>query len=293
MTGATGFLGRNILPILNEGYEVTTLGKSPSNEISVNLATDIPELQKHYDVILHACGKAHIVPKTQEEAQEFYDVNVNGTMHLCRALEKSGIPQSFVFISTVAVYGCDYGEMITEDHPLNGTSPYAKSKIEAEEFLSDWCGKHGVTLTVLRPCLIAGKNAPGNLGAMVKGIRKGYYMSIAGGKVVKSIVLAEDIARLVPLVENRAGVYNVCDTAQPTFGQLSESVARQLGKREPMNIPYWMAWCMAKVGDILGKRAPINSYKLDKMTKGLTFSNKKICSELGWKPSNVLENYII
>ena len=105
--------------------------------------------------------------------------------------------------------------------------------------------------------------------------------------------MAEDIANLVPLLEEKGGVYNVCDTNQPSFGQLSESVAKQLGKGKPLNIPYWMAWCMAKIGDLLGNKAPINSYKLEKMTKNLTFSNDKARKELNWEPLDVLTNYII
>ena len=50
---------------------------------------------------------------------------------------------------------------------------------------------------------------------------------------------------------------------------------------------------MAKVGDFLGSKAPINSYKLEKMTKSLTFSNEKARRELGWEPLDVLENYRI
>ena len=152
---------------------------------------------------------------------------------------------------------------------------------------------NGVILGILRPSLLAGKNAPGNLGAMVNGIRKGLYMNIAGGKVVKSILMAEDIANILPLVAEKGGVYNVCDTYQPSFGQISESVARQLGKHKPINIPYWMAWCMAKVGDCLGTKAPINSYKLTKMTESLTFSNEKARRELDWEPMDVLKNYRI
>ena len=212
---------------------------------------------------------------------------------MCSALEKAGGPKALVFISTVAVYGCEYGNLITEDHPLEGTSPYAESKIMAEKYLTEWCAKNGVILGILRPSLLAGKNAPGNLGAMVNGIKKGFYMNIAGGKVVKSILMAEDIARLLPLLEGNGGVYNVCDTRQPSFGEISLSVAKQLGKGKPLNIPYWMAWCMAKVGDLLGNKAPINSYKLEKMTKSLTFSNAKARKELGWEPLDVLENYKI
>lgn len=290
-TGGTGFLGKNVMPLLEKQYEVTTCGITPDDMIKANLAKEAPELDKHYDVVLHACGKAHVVPKTEAEKQAFFDVNSQGTVNLCAALEKVGVPKAIVFISTVAVYGCEFGELITEEHPLNGETPYAKSKIMAEEYLTDWCKKNNVVLGILRPSLLAGKNAPGNLGAMVNGIRKGFYMNIAGGKVVKSILMAEDIARILPLLVEKGGVYNVCDTYQPTFGQISESVAKQLGKRKPLNIPYWMAWCMAKVGDLLGSKAPINSYKLDKMTMSLTFSNEKARRVLGWEPLDVLENY--
>ena len=163
----------------------------------------------------------------------------------------------------------------------------------AEEYLTKWCSKHGVVLGILRPSLLAGKNAPGNLGAMVNGIKKGFYMNIAGGKVVKSILMAEDIARLVPLLEKKGGIYNVCDTRQPSFGEISASIAKQLGKRKPISIPYWMAWFMGKVGDLLGSKSPINSYKVEKMTKSLTFSNDKARKELGWEPLDVLTNYKI
>lgn len=292
-TGGTGFLGKNVMTILTQEYEVTTCGITPDDMLKANLAKDMPVLPEVYDVVLHACGKAHVVPKTEAEKQMFYDVNYQGTVNLCKALEKCGLPKAIVFISTVAVYGCEYGDLITEEHPLEGTSPYAESKIMAEKYLIEWCEKNGVVLGILRPSLLAGKNAPGNLGAMVKGIKKGYYMNIAGGKVVKSILMAEDIARLVPLLEEKGGVYNVCDTRQPSFGEISMSVAKQLGKGKPLNVPYWMAWCMAKVGDLLGNKAPINSYKLDKMTKSLTFSNEKARKELRWEPLDVLDNYKI
>lgn len=292
-TGASGFLGYNIGPILEKKYDVHTIGLTDDDDIKINMAKEVPPINTHYDVVLHAAGKAHTVPKTEAEAQAFYDVNYQGTVNLCKALDNVGAPKSLIFISTVAVYGCEYGDLITEGHPLNGDSPYAESKIMAEKYLTEWCSKNGVVLGILRPSLLAGKNAPGNLGAMVNGIKKGFYMNIAGGKVVKSILMAEDIARLIPLLVEKGGIYNVCDTRQPSFGEISMAVAKQLGKHKPFSIPYWMAWCMAKVGDMLGTKAPINSYKLEKMTKSLTFSNEKARKELGWEPLDVLENYKI
>lgn len=292
-TGASGFLGNNISSLLKEKYDITTIGLTSQDDYKVNIAIDAPVLNGSYDLVLHAAGKAHSVPRTTEESNVFFDVNLQGTKNLCVALEKSGIPKAFIFISTVAVYGCDAGEEITEEYPLLGDTPYALSKIQAEEYLQDWCKKHHVMLGIVRPSLIAGPNPPGNLGAMINGIKSGKYLSIGGGSCKKSVLMVQDIAHLIPLLAEKGGVYNVCDTYQPTFRELETVVTKQLGKGMPLSIPYWMAKSMALVGDCLGRRAPINSLKLNKITESLTFSNAKAVRELGWKPMSVLENFRI
>ena len=292
-TGASGFLGANTYNLLINQFQISTVGLLPTDDYQINLAKEVPNFSEQYDIVLHAAGKAHSVPKTESEKKTFFGVNLQGTKNLCKALEASGIPKAFIFISTVAVYGCDFGENITEEHPLNGDTPYALSKIQAEQFLQDWCGKPNVKLGIIRPSLIAGPNAPGNLGAMVKGIETGRYLIIGSGECRKRVLMVQDIANLTPLLIDNGGVYNVCDCEQPTFRDLEKLISSQLGKRPPMSIPYWVAKCMALVGDCLGKKAPINSLKLNKITKSLTFSNEKAMRELGWKPMNVLENYRI
>ena len=99
-TGGTGFLGANTKPILDHMYEVTTVGITDRDEIKANFAKEVPVLPCRYDVVLHAAGKAHINPKTQDEIQSFYNINYQGTVNLCKALEKAGAPKSFIFIST-------------------------------------------------------------------------------------------------------------------------------------------------------------------------------------------------
>lgn len=292
-TGGTGFLGRNIKPILDKTYEVTTIGILDADMLKANFVTDVPELPERYDVVLHAAGKAHIYPKTEAERQSFYDVNLTGTMHLCEALEKVGVPKSFVFISTLNVYGDIPGNNDTEDsRQLVGDSPYSDSKIKAEQYLTEWCAKNNVKLGILRPALLAGKGAPGNLGAMIHGIKSGAYLSIAGGKARKSVLMVDDIARLVPLVAEKGGVYNVCDDHNPSFGELETVIAKQLGKRKPISIPYWMAKCLALVGDVFSF-FPINSARLEKIVTSDTWSNEKAKRELGWQPMDVLTNYKI
>ena len=291
-TGASGFLGSNILPFLTERYLVDTLDFSNSSTYTINLVEQVPVLNKKYDIVLHAAGKAHSVPKSKIEEQYFYDVNYQGTKNLCVGLEKQNSPHSLVFISTVAVYGCESGEQIAEDYPLNADTAYGKSKIQAEEYLKEWCDRKNVLLTILRPSLLAGKNPPGNLGVMIKGIANGKYVSIAGGKTIKSIAMANDIGRLVPYSEEKSGVFNLCDDYHPSFRELEGLISKQLNRPQPINVPLWSVRCLAKIGDAFGLTI-INTDKLLKITNTLTFSNEKIKKTLNFTPSDVLSNLLI
>lgn len=295
ISGIHGFVGSNIAPLLHSSYDI--YGLDIETKLSNNVVKTIHwnEIEKLpvCDIILHLTGKAHSIPRTVDEEQVFYDINLGLTKRLCAALEKSGIPKSFIFISTVAVYGLESGEDITEDFPLNGTTPYALSKIQAETFLTEWCHRNNVILTILRPSLIAGPNPPGNLGAMIKGIKTGKYLSIGGGMARKSVLMVQDIARLIPLVADRGGIYNVCDSNHPGFRELERLICRQLNKSGVISIPLFLAKIVAKTGDFLGKYAPFNSVKLSKMTNSLTFSNEKAKKELDWQPMDVIENFKI
>lgn len=292
-TGASGFLGQNVKPLLENTYEVKTVGLTENDDFKTDLSKEIPKLTENFDIVFHAAGKAHGIPNSAAEEKIFFDVNYQGTVNLCKALEESTLPKAFIFVSTVAVYGVDFGNNISEDHPLKGKTPYALSKIQAEQYLTEWCAKNNVKLGIIRPSLIAGPNAPGNLGAMVQGINTGKYLSIGAGSARKSVLMVQDVANLIPLIVEKGGIYNVCDDIQPSFRELEIIIAKQLDKKQPKSIPYFIAKAMALVGDFLGTKAPINSLKLKKITESLTFSNEKAKRELGWQPLNVLENYKI
>ena len=292
ITGANGFLGVNIKDYFDHNYVKSTLDLKNADYNS-NLSIQVPIFKNSFDVVLHAAGKAHSVPKTEGDKQAFFDVNLHGTINLCAGLEKSGLPKSFIFVSTVAVYGLEEGENITEELPLLGNTPYALSKIQAEQFLVEWCSEHNVILTILRPSLIAGPNPPGNLGAMIQGIKTGKYLNIGGGKARKSVLMVQDIANLLPLVALKGGVYNICDSNHPSFSELERIICKQLNKPEVFSMPLFLAKVIAKIGDALGSRAPINSDKLLKITKSLTFNNEKAKRELGWQPLDVIDNFKI
>lgn len=291
LTGATGFLGRAIaLKHSTEG--LITLGRNNCN-ITTHLEKDTPVLPI-VDLVIHAAGKAHSVPKDKAQEKEFYDVNVQGTVSLLKGLEATGkIPKSFVFISSIAVYGVTEGHLLNEETPLFAKDAYGRSKVEAEQLIRNWCDKHQVKCTILRLPLIAGYNPPGNLKAMINGMKMGYYFNIDGGKAKKSMVMADDVAAIILPASEKGGIYNLTDGYHPSFMELSVIISKQLNKSKPLNIPLWLAKIMAVIGDLIGSKAPINSNKLAKITKDLTFADQKAKELIGWNPKSVIAEFKI
>ncbi len=292
LTGASGFLGSIIVSHLQSFADVITLGRSVENAIQANITEEIPRLPP-CDVVIHAAGKAHMIPQTALEKQMFMDVNFQGTVNLCRALEKnhSTAPvKTFVFISSVSVYGLDEGESISEEVELLGDTPYAKSKIKAESFLRDWSEQQGCNLVILRLPLIVGSNPVGNLAKLIEGVKSKKYLNIDGGKARKSMVLGEDVAALIGNLGTHSGTFNLTDTFNPSFKEVSDLVSEKLGQSKPLNIPMIIARPLGWIGDVF-KFFPVNSGMITKMTTNLTFDSSKAVEILGWQPRKVLSNF--
>lgn len=288
ITGTTGFLGKEIV----SQYTIHKIFKLNRNagEYQFDLSTIIPVFDATFDIVIHNAGKAHSVPKTVEEENSFYKVNVQGTSNLLQGLE-SNLPKQFVFISSVAVYGLHQGELINENRPLCANEPYGLSKIQAEKLVQEWCKQHNVVCTILRLPLVVGANPPGNLGAMIKAIQKGYYFNIARGKARKSMVLAEDVAKIIINASEIGGIYNLTDGYHPNFFELSNAISKQIDKSNPFNLSFFIAKTIAFFGDAFGNKFPLDSNKLRKITSDLTFDDSKARQFLGWNPSKVLDYY--
>jgi nucleoside-diphosphate-sugar epimerase len=292
LTGSNGFLGKILIFSIFSNNKIFTLNRSNSN-YNIDLYKNIPNFTDSFDLVIHSAALAHYTSPKNLDSSLLYDINVLGTHNLIQGLENKNKPKQFVFISSVSVYGLNEGILIKEDSLLLAQDAYGKSKIESEEIIKGWCIKNNIVFTILRLPLIIGPNPPGNLGAMIKGIQKGYYFNINGGKAKKSMVLAKDVAKVILDVAKIGGIYNLTDGYHPTFAEISNTISNQLGKNKPMNIPNWFAVIVAKIGDLMGHKAPLNTNKLKKITSDLTFDDTKAREVFGWNPTPVLEGFRI
>jgi nucleoside-diphosphate-sugar epimerase len=281
LTGSTGFLGKNISThFVNEGLETISTSR---DQIANKLAGC-----RSIDLLIHAAGRAHSTKNSKEEVKAFFNVNFDLTKRITETISQNRIElNTFVFISTVAVYGLEEGLDIKEGSPLNGNSPYAKSKKIAEEHLQKWAKERGVNLVILRLPLIFGENAPGNLGAMERAIKGRYYLQIGEGKARRSMVHVKQLAEFLPTLIGKSGIYNLTDGYHPTYAEVANRFGK-LHSRRIKSLSLDIIRPIARIGDVFTK-FPLNSYRLSKLNQTLIFNDEKARKELGWKGSNALE----
>jgi GlcNAc-P-P-Und epimerase len=286
LTGANGFLGKIISNDL-KNHEVISLDLKKAN-IECNIAIKQPLLPAGIDLVIHCAGKAHVIPKNKLEEEEFFKINFKGTVNLCNSLLKSkGQIKNFILISTVSVYGKETGQDITEDTPLNGKTPYALSKIKAENYLQSWAEENGINTIILRLPLILGPNPPGNLGKMIEAIAKRRFFLIGKGEARKSIICADDLTPLILKNIDKTGIYNLTDGIHPSFANIVSTISEGGNYKRVVSLPLWFANIIAHISKILPS-LPFNRGTLNKMTLDLTFQDKKARSELGWSPTPAL-----
>ena len=286
LTGSSGFMGKLIYDSLDKSkFDIIKLSRSGESGIKIDISNQAPQ-EMEVDYVIHLAGKAHFIPRSEEEKKEFYKVNYIGTGNLLSALKAAKL-KSIIFFSTVAVYGKDEGILITEDHDLLGKSPYALSKIQAEKLIIDYGKKNKIKTIVLRLPLIIGENPKGNLGSMINAIKNNYYFRIGQGEARKSIIAASDICRLIPELIELDGIYNLTDTYHPKISEIEMAIASKYNKKL-FSIPEFIAKPLSKLGDKFSF-IPFNSSRLEKLTKNLTFSNEKIIKHLTYKPCKGLK----
>lgn len=117
-----------------------------------------------YDVVLHVAGIAHI-KETSENASLYYKVNCDLASEVCRKAKNEGVGQ-FVFLSTMSVYGKEYGVINANTKPQPLTN-YGKSKLMAEERITA-LESENFRIAVLRPPMVYGKGCKGNFQALKK-----------------------------------------------------------------------------------------------------------------------------
>ena len=294
VVGGSGFIGSRLSSLfLRDRLDFKIVDKVISESFpKVTVIADVRSIKALNSAISENSILINLAAEHRDDVKPlclYDDVNVQGAKNLCLVATKKNV-KSIIFTSSVAVYGLSEGNLIDENYELQAKDPYGLSKIQAEKLIIEWCKNKGISFYILRLPLIIGNHAPGNLGAMVNGIKNNRYARIGNGNAKKSMVLAKDIAYLVTNLKGESGIYNLTDGYHPSFKELEVKISEFYSKKI-VAIPNIIAIILAKVGDFMGNKAPINSLKLKKITATLIFSDEKAKKNLNWNPNKVLESW--
>ena len=166
VTGGAGFVGSHLVDrLLTEGFDVTALddfSRGQIQNLSACKKTDnfhlvrgdvrdiglVERIVKDVDAVFHEAAMID-VPLSIENPHLFNDVNVVGTLNLLKACLDSCV-RRFVFASSAAVYGDSQPAKKNEKMILKPASPYAVSKMAAENYVRVFNELHGLETVTLR-----------------------------------------------------------------------------------------------------------------------------------------------
>ena len=267
LTGATGFLGRQLAKYLHSKPHVgltavvrrsVDISAFQTREVQrINANTDWSEALINQQVVIHAAARAHIMKEDlADPVVEYRQVNVDGTVNLARQAAEAGV-RRFIFISSIGVNGNINIKPFTEDDTPKPADPYAQSKLEAEQGLWEIQHETGMELVVIRPPLVYGPNAPGNFGSLTRWIDKGVPLPLGAIQNQRSLVALDNLVDLIitcidhPAAANQ--VFLAGDGQDLSTTELLRSVARAAGKPSRL-IPIPSSLLML-AATLLGKKA--------------------------------------
>jgi len=268
-TGASGFIGSNLIEFFNHEYSI------------INYQKDSPILISQI-IVIHLAGKAHDL-KISSNPDEYYLVNTELTKKVFDAFLASEA-KVFISLSSVKAVADQVESELTEQHQPNPVTHYGKSKLLAEEYIFSKEIPEEKRVYVLRPCMIHGPGNKGNLNFLYKIVSKNIPWPLGAFENKRSFCSIDNLMFLFKeLVEREdipSGVYNVADDEPLSTNQLITILAESQNR----NPRIWklskgfMEW-IAKMGDKL--HLPLNSERLQKLTESYVVSNEKIKKALG------------
>jgi dTDP-glucose 4,6-dehydratase len=101
------------------------------------------------EAVLHLAALISI-PYSYHSPDTYVDTNIKGTLNILQASRRSGVKR-IIHTSTSEVYGTARFVPITEEHPLQGQSPYSASKIGADQLAYSFYSSFGLPVVIARP----------------------------------------------------------------------------------------------------------------------------------------------
>jgi len=214
VTGASGFLGTYLVPLLRRSHEVVATDREDLDVTDVAAVHRV--IKRHRpDLVCHLAALCGAAP-SRENPPDYYAVNTLGTVHLLEACRRAGV-ERFLFSSSLTVHGAS-SDPVDESSAFSPRHPYAASKVAAEFVVRDYSQHLGIHSIVLRPTLVVGEGSKElhALGDFVlKALRGEEIVLFGAGDHRRDFVHPQDVAAAMLLAVER--LEGVLDTSYEVF----------------------------------------------------------------------------
>ena len=303
VTGATGFLGHNLIPRLRgAGHQVRALVRPSSqvdfllrNNVELAYAEDITDSAAVHKAcqgcqyVIHAAGHFRF----WGSLPTFWHTNVEGTATVLAGASAVGV-ERFIHISTIVVVGeTESGRIIDENHRCNPLDPYQQTKLAGEELVLAYHREQGLPVIILRPGAFYGPWGHYAFNRLFfEEPLKGWRIKVDNGRHITFPIFTPDVARAIELAmkNGRAGqIYNIAGRSL-SHKEVNAIVSDLAGiSHWRLNIPtkavIALAWAWTKLSRYTRQEPfyPINMAPY--VFQDWIVSSEKAREELGFSPT--------
>ena len=289
VTGASGFVGSALVQRLGQQPDAVVLAASRAprpleGQRSIPVASAdadgdwTPNLEG-VDVVLHCAGITS--GSDRDDLVELRRVNCDATVNLATQAAASGV-RCFVFVSTAQVHGSvTGGQRFDERSAGDPQTPYAVSKWEAEQRLRAVAAEAALPVTIVRPPLVYGRGAGGNLARLARLARLGVPLPLASVGNRRSLVALDNLTDFLAFCAAHPATdgetYLISDGEDLSTADMLRYLARDSGTAVRLfRLPVAMM------------RGPLNALRREALTERL-FGSFEIDSakarRTGWSPA--------
>lgn len=219
ITGSSGYVGSRFIERFSADYTFQPFSLQNSSLASLDLTG--------VDAVVHCAALVH--KKNSYKQEEYDEINADYPYQLAKKAKESGI-KHFIFISSIAVY--KKSPLVNENSPCTPITPYGKSKLKGEEWLKTLSDENFV-VSILRSPMVYGSNAPGNIAALSKLVRKLPILPFGGIDNSRTFVGIGNLTALIDtlLKKRLGGVFLAADDTSLSTTYLIRLIAAALNKK--------------------------------------------------------------
>ncbi|CAA6812621.1 MAG: UDP-glucose 4-epimerase (EC [uncultured Sulfurovum sp.] len=229
VTGSSGYIGKSFIETFKEKYTFSVFSLQNSSLESLSI--------KGIDTVLHCAALVH--KKHETDYVKYYKINTEYTVNLAKKAKLNGV-KHFIFISTIAVYG-DSMDKVDEESECTPRTPYAKSKFEAEQKLNKLSDKE-FKVSVIRPPMVYGASAPGNIVSLIKIIKIMPILPFYNTQNKRSFVYIRNLTAMIEMVveKQKEGLFLASDDKSISTSKLIKLLSQGLESRVYMiRVPFF------------------------------------------------------